>query len=309
MKVKAWAALVMALVVISGCRGVGGDDDSRDNGGLTIGITDGPIDGAREVVVTFTGIEVKPIDDSAQLIQFATPQTIDLLDFQNGDRFVLLDDYGLDPGRYNWLRLIVDDQGNASYITIDSGLTFPLTIPSGGETGLKLNRGFEIAAGDVSDFTIDFDLRKSVHQEGAGDYKLRPSLRIVDNLSTTAITGIVATNLVVDTNCNSADFDIGRVVYLYQGNGAVVQDIQNDINSNPSTLNPIATAPVEFSSSSSAYEFTFSYIADGSYTAVFTCDADADDPTTDDLLIMNFSAPIDITVTNGAVTPSPLTFM
>lgn len=295
-----YVSLACVLLLTSGCQGVGDNNDNRDNGGLTIGITDGPIDGAREVVITFTGIEVKPVDDSAQLIDFSSPQSIDLLDYQDGKRFVLLDDYGLDPGRYNWMRLIIDDQGGASYITIDSGLTYSLTIPSGAETGLKLNRGFEIAAGNSSDFTIDFDLRKSIHEEGVGDYKLRPSLRIVDNLIATSISGTVATDLVTDIDCNSSDYSVGRLVYMYSGNGAVIQDVQNDNNGNPSDLNPIAIAPVEYESASSAYEFTFSYIVDGSYTLVFTCDGDVDDPTTDDSLIMNFSAPVDINVLDGS---------
>jgi hypothetical protein len=68
-------------------------------------------------------------------------------------------------------------------IVVDvGGVCHELTIPSEVKTGLKLNRGFVVPAGGSANFTIDFDLRKSVHLPMSGtDYLLRPTLRLADN--------------------------------------------------------------------------------------------------------------------------------
>jgi hypothetical protein len=67
-------------------------------------------------------------------------------------------------GRYQSIRLLIEAQQNqpSSYIDFASGARYPLYVPSGSESGLKLIRGFTVAAGSNSNFTIDFDLRKSV---------------------------------------------------------------------------------------------------------------------------------------------------
>ena len=64
------------------------------------------------------------------------------------------------------------------------------------QSGLKLNRGFDVPAGGSADFTIDFDLHKSVHMTGSGSYMLRPTLRMVDNIMVGSISGTVGASLV-----------------------------------------------------------------------------------------------------------------
>jgi hypothetical protein len=74
---------------------------------------------------------------------------------------------------------------------VQGGAGHELTIPSGMQSGLKLNRGFDVPAGGSADFTIDFDLHKSVHMTGSGSYMLRPTLRMVDNIMVGSISGTV----------------------------------------------------------------------------------------------------------------------
>ena len=54
-----------------------------------------------------------------------------------------------------------------------------------------------VGAGSTNDFTIDFDLRKSVvHPPGQGEtYLLKPVLRLVNNLEVGTIDGTVAAAL------------------------------------------------------------------------------------------------------------------
>lgn len=297
--------LSACLLVLNACRGVDDNDDDDDiDAGLTLGITDGPTEDADEVVITFTGVEIKPANDVAFIVELRNPEAIDLLDLQNGERELLLDDYGLDDDNYSWVRLIVDDSGGRSYIRVNGG-QFPLTIPEEFEDNLQINRGFSFTNSTFADFTIDIDLRKSIYQDSKGDYIFRPSLRVVETLASATITGSVADPLVDDLACIDDDlpFDAGKAVYLFQGAGASVQDIQDIIDDEPSPANPIATATVYNDQSSNEYRFQFHYLEDGDYTAVFTCFAQNDDPITEDDLIVFFSDPVSITLTGGVHDP------
>lgn len=170
-----------------------------------------------------------------------------------------------------------------------------MEIPSSAQTGLKLNRGFTLAAGGVSSFTIDFDLRKSVHQEGTGDYKMRPSLRIVDNLEVGSISGVVADSLVTNPDCNNGDNnDTGNAVYLFTGADATPVDIAGQ------ATDPLATATVTWNAGTNHYEFGFGFVAAGEYILAFTCDASLDDPTMVD--VIGFSTAVNATVTADADT-------
>jgi len=278
---------VLGVCVLAACGGGGGGGSSDAPAQLTLAITDGPVDAADAVVVAFNSIEIQgperktfTLDDTA---------TINLLDFQNGETMVLLDGEEMTAGEYQWIRLGVDE--SASYIEID-GQQFPLEIPSGSQTGLKLNRGFTLAAGNISQFTIDFDLRKSVHQEGTGDYKLRPTVRLVDNLEVGTISGSVSDELVMAAECNNGDNnDAGNAVYVFQGADASVLDIQG------LATDPLTSASVVYNDQTAQYEFTVAFVAAGDYTLAFTCDALLDDPLVDDSALMMFSAPANITVT------------
>ena len=162
-------------------------------GTLKLGLTDGPVDAADAVVVQFTGVELKPVNGAAFSVDFA-PKTIDVLGLQGTNRAMLLDGEKVPAGDYEWMRLKVNADPNVagdSHITVN-GAQCEMRIPSGDETGLKLIRGFTVGVGTITDFTIDFDLRKSVirppGQSGMTEecdgqvYMLKPVMRVVDNL-------------------------------------------------------------------------------------------------------------------------------
>jgi hypothetical protein len=57
------------------------------------------------------------------------------------------------------------------------GINYPLTIPSGSESGLKIKVNKKLNA-NLDSLLIDFDAALSIHQTGNGTYILRPVLRI-----------------------------------------------------------------------------------------------------------------------------------
>lgn len=281
-------AVALFASVLTAC---GGGSSSSDTATFNLAITDGPVETADAVRVTFTEVELKPASGQAVLITLDEPLTLNLLDYQGSLSEPLVQNATLPAGAYNWVRLGVADSAE---IEID-GAIYPLEIPSSAQTGLKLNRGFTLAAGGISSFTIDFDLRKSVHQEGTGDYKLRPTLRMVDNLEVGSISGTVAESWITDVACNNGDNnDTGNAVYLFAGVDAAVADISG------ASTDPLATASVTWNADSSAYEFGFGFVAAGDYTLAFTCDAVLDDPMAVDGLA--FSIPVSASVSADADT-------
>ena len=265
--------------MLAGCGGVGsGDPDTPANGQLTLGVTDAPVDGATAVVVKFTAVELKPEGGNAFTIELAPAATVDLLALAGGNSRTLLDAHTVPAGHYEWVRLLIEAQQNqpSSYIDLATGERFPLFVPSGSESGLKLIRGFNVAAGSISNFTIDFDLRKSVIAPPgqSPNYLLKPVLRIVDNLRVGTIAGTVAAALV--------PADCSPQVYIFTGTGIVPDDL--DSAASPD-VDPLISVPVRLDAASGEYRFRAGFIEVGDYTASFTCNGAADTPEGEEVLV------------------------
>src|SRR6185295_11082614 len=114
------------------------DPSSTDTGPLTLGITDAPLDSAAAVVVTFSGVELKPHGGKAFTIDFATPKTLDLMTLQGVNRALILDGEVVPAGDYEWMRLKVEadpDVAGDSYLQLEAdGAQCELRVPSGAET-------------------------------------------------------------------------------------------------------------------------------------------------------------------------------
>ena len=135
-------------------------------------LTDAPADEATELMVNFGKIQLVPSDDSESGIVTLSEDggSIDILTLRNGVTDVLADK-SVPDGTYHQLRLIISD----ATITID-GTDHPVTIPSGTQTGLKINIDppLQAASGQSSVITMDFDARRVI-QTGNGQYKLGPT--------------------------------------------------------------------------------------------------------------------------------------
>lgn len=277
----------IALLVGSCGGGGGGGGGSAATGTLNLALTDAPVDAADEVVVEFTGVEIKASGGEIVDITYDTPRQIDLLALTGGVSEVIVDGQVLPAGQVEWIRLKVNatqggDPMDDSYIVI-GGVIHELTIPSGAQTGLKLNRPITIPENGIASFTIDFDLRKSVH-EAAGDYVLRPTLRLVDNSTDGALSGTVdlAAALCADP----------AAVYVFEGAGVTPDDVDGV------DPDPVATASVDPVTG----DYTVAFLPAGEYTAAFTCDAADDAPDTDDDAAVAFSGTTDVSITAGQTT-------
>ena len=272
--------IAVSSLLLFGC----GGNNSSDRGVLSLSLTDAPVDNATAVVVEFTGVEIKPKNGSATRYTLDEHKTVNLLALQNGVSTSLID-LTLDAGEYNWIRLLINAEEGLtdSYIELQDGTRWPLHIPSGAETGLKLHNSFVIAAGSRHNFTVDFDLRKSVNlpKAAGADYLLRPSLRIVDELIVGGIQGAVDASLVTAEGCSDTS-----AVYLYDGLAA-------ETGEEGSATAPFTSATVAMNDDGD-YVFHLAFVEAGDYTIAFTCQAGDDLPETIESIVI--SSAQDVTV-------------
>ena len=282
---------VSPALLLSSC---GSDGDSADAlGALSFAITDSPVDAAEKVVVRFNGIEIKPADGDAISFDFSSPRDIDLLALQGGNAAPLISGESVPAGNYNWVRLkvsAVQDNVFDSYIQID-GVQYELRIPSGNETGLKLVSGFTVAQGGNANYTIDFDLRKSVVAPPgqAPVMMLKPALRLVNNIEVGTMTGVVDSSLIA-AECEG---EATGAVYVYSGSDVSPDDLDGDAG------DPLTSGAVTLDEGGT-YRYTIAFLAAGNYTASYSCDTDADDPESDDSLV--FVGTQNASITAGATT-------
>jgi hypothetical protein len=256
----AFAAVLVAT--LAACNG-----SSSGSGALTVGVTDTPVDGVSQVVVAFTGIELMGPDGTVNY-SLSSEQQINLLSYQGTDDFTLLANQAVPAGNYQWMRLDIDPAH--SYVVTDAGAQYPLSIPSGSETGLKLVSGFTVAQGSLSSFVIDFNLRQSLTEDNQGGsitYSLTPALRVVNQQEVGTVAGTVSANLDIGTTPISST-GCDPAVYVYSGTPTTLEGYDATVSGG--TM-PLTSATLALNASSGLYAYTVGFLAPGTYTLTVTC--------------------------------------
>jgi hypothetical protein len=265
------------LAALAACGGSSGD--GSNTGSLTLRIGDAPVDGASEVVIVFTGVSLHG-PGGTRTIEFTEPREIDLLAYQNGATVELLDGVDVEAGEYDWMRLEViaeQNRNDGSYILFESGEQFPLYVPSGAQTGLKLNRPFTVAAGSVTRLVADFDLRKSIIEPPglSPNYVLKPVLRLMDELETGGIAGEVdlAALAALQLGAEAGPEDCAGGVYLFAGADAAPDDADGDAADG---VDPVVYLPLEYDGLNAVVPYQIAFVEAGAYTVAATCHFDVD---------------------------------
>lgn len=244
-----------------------GGSSSSSNGSMSLNITDTPVDGLTQVVVAFTGVTLMG-PDGQQSFPFANEESFNLLTLQGNASQVLLSNVSVPAGQYQWIRLDIDTAN--SYVMTSSGNKYPLNIPSGSQSGLKLVSGFTVAQGGLSDFTIDFNLRQSLTEDNASGtttYTLTPALRLVNAEQVGSISGTASNTLTIGSeSITSASCD--PAVYVYPGSTTVFNGFDVTVSGGTS---PITSATLTLNSSTGLYDYTVGFLAPGTYELVATC--------------------------------------
>lgn len=188
--------------------GAGGDATVR------VLLTDAPADYISAAWVDIGAVEL--LSEEGGPINLTTDGTdglVNLLDLQNAATETLAE-AEIEPGTYHQLRLIVE----SARVKLVEGYTFTdgsterdLTIPSGAQTGIKLNlaaadgaddgAGLEILPGQML-LIVDFDVSQSFVMQGNAEtpagikgFHLKPTLRVTVSDVAATISGTVSTDL------------------------------------------------------------------------------------------------------------------
>lgn len=181
-------SMILILALIIGCTDNATDPTGQGNGSLKLLLVDSPAS-FDSVIIFVKRVEVhKSGSDSTSgwVVMNNSLRSFDLLQLRNGASIVLGDSV-LSSGKYTQIRLILDD-GN--YV-IDNGTRHNLTVPSGMQTGIKLNHEFTIQPETLYELILDFNIDKSIHVTGNGKYMMKPVIRVMPMVTSGTISGQV----------------------------------------------------------------------------------------------------------------------
>lgn len=166
--------------------------------------------------------------DSPWVKVFSGKKEFNLLDLRNG-RTDLLADAELPAGSYDQLRLVV----TAGEVTLTDGRVFPLKVPSGEQSGIKLHFEFEVAAEGQTQLLLDVDLSRAFQAIPSGkiddvstirSFKFSPSIamRLVNLLEAGSISGLVTDNAAAPLE--------GAAVTAYRGSGDAEEEVTTSVS-------------------------------------------------------------------------------
>lgn len=201
--------LATGLTACSDSAGVDGDASMR------VLLTDAPSDYVDSAWVDIGAVELMPAGEGGPvtLAVDGTDGFVDLLDLQGGATS-LLADADIPAGDYSQLRLIVEEARVSladGYEFTDGSTSKSLFVPSGAQTGIKLNLAgstgedgggpVTIATGETV-LVLDFDVNQSFVIQGdpeaaAGinDILFTPTIRVVAQDVAASVSGTVSTTV------------------------------------------------------------------------------------------------------------------
>ena len=133
--------------------------------------------------------------DSGFVVVSEKTSIIDLLQLQNGIMAVLAE-AEIPVGKYDMIRLHIVE----ATVVIDEKTSFPLQVPSGNASGLKimLDSILTVTENEISEILIDFDLSRSFitignpkSKKGITGFIFKPFIRAINNKHTSIIYGKV----------------------------------------------------------------------------------------------------------------------
>jgi hypothetical protein len=161
---------------------------SAGSGTMQVNMVDSPANyDAVNVVIDSVAAHITGSDSiSGWVLVNSTPGTYNLLTYTNGN-FAVIANSQLPVGQYSQIRLYL---GSGSTV-VANGQTYPMTVTSGFQSGIKLNVDATVQANVTYTMSLDFDANRSVVQTGDSahaSFSLKPVIRT----TTTATTGFIA---------------------------------------------------------------------------------------------------------------------
>lgn len=172
-KIFLLSAVACMSLVFNSCK-----KDKTEYGSITVDLTDAPANYLK-VNVDIQSVEVHlvPASGGGQWQPLTTQSGVyDLLSLQNGIDTTIVTTNQLPAGKITQMRLIL---GSNNSVMDASGTVYPLTVPSGSQSGIKLPGPITVTANTSVQVLLDFDADKSVIQQGSGDFQLKPVIQVI----------------------------------------------------------------------------------------------------------------------------------
>jgi len=172
-----------ATLIFTTCKKSKTSEPDREPTPYYVGLTDAP--GPYQAVnVDIQGVEITA-NGSAVMLNI-NKGIYDLLKLTNGVDTMIATG-SLNVEKIQQIRLIL---GSNNSVAI-GGSVFPLTVPSGSESGLKLQVHQSLQAGVAYYVLLDFDANQSIVENGNGGYHLKPVIRTIESAVSGGIKGQV----------------------------------------------------------------------------------------------------------------------
>lgn len=234
-KIAIIAILFLVTVTLAGCGALSGVSDDG-SGNLAMYIADKPVNDVAEVNVTLEKVEIHEEETGwITLTDFddhGGERTFDLLKLRFNEE--LLGQKQIEAGTYNQIRLIVaaNEEGQAgsgnysgkSYVVYkdETKENEDIFIPSGKQTGLKIDHKFTIENNEIKRLVLDNNVADIMHSAGQSGIILRPTaIEIIDKL----ISGNVEGNVFADIDGSNeviTEYDV--IVEALNEDDEVVKD-------------------------------------------------------------------------------------
>ncbi|SDS03505.1 DUF4382 domain-containing protein [Christiangramia echinicola] len=262
-------SLILGLILFASCS----EDDTLDNGGneeemnsTAVYITDSPVDDG-EVDAIF--ITVADVMINGESIEGFNKTTIEISSLTKG-RTELLGELDLEAGTASDITLTLsetDSSGNGpgNYVMTSGGAKEEITTA----TEINISDEAEIFADAQNELILDFDLRKSLKQDGGtysfvSESQLENNIRAVNKADTGFVTGSV-------DNTSEAN---GEVVVAYAYQEGSFDESESSANSEGINFsNAVSSSAV----SDSNGEFEIHFLEEGDYELHFASYSDIDD--------------------------------
>ena len=190
-KILLSGAVALLAVIVAGCSKSSSPTSAAGSGTFQVNMIDSPgAFDAVNIVVDSVQAHIASSDTTSGWVTLnSTPKTYDLLQLTNGVNAVI-GQAVVPAGQYSQVRLFI---GSGSSVVV-AGTSYPLTIPSGVQSGLKLNVDATIQSNITYVLTLDFNVNQSIVVTGnpiGGTFLLKPVIRVITTASNGAITGTV----------------------------------------------------------------------------------------------------------------------
>lgn len=250
---------VAAGLMLGGCRGSVSTDLNADAPASPqiVGIN-----------VDVLGVEFQKADGGTEKLEFTDSEPTDLIELLDNGSVRLFTNEELADGTYTGVRLLLQDDDNASVVRVD-GSEFPTTLAEGAYAAVD----FTVAEDESSqrELVLTIDLRKSLRfDDDNNEYTLTPTLRVVDATDAGSISGTINVTCPVGTSLQQ-----GGAVYLFASEDVDPTDIDG------TGTEPVATTSV-LSGFGSGFSYALQFLPPGRYTIALTCEGHNDDPGAND---------------------------